>query len=229
MILARRLLAAFAALLIAGPAPAVPAKKPVDWLRTVVATPDGGFRMGNPKAKVRVVEYGSLTCPHCRHFAETGMAPLRAKVKAGKVSFEFRSFILNGIDVSATLVARCGGPSRFFPLVDKFYATQTDWVGKIAALSDAEKERLGKLPEAQRLVGLASAGGMQKLAASHGVPVAAANKCLADARAFERIGQIYEAGVAKGVQGTPTFFVNGVKVDAGDWASLEPFIRKAGG
>ncbi|MEA3079375.1 MAG: hypothetical protein QOF05_783, partial [Sphingomonadales bacterium] len=46
-----------------------PAPKPkVDWARTVVATPEGGFRMGNPSAKVKLVEYGSLACPHCRHF-----------------------------------------------------------------------------------------------------------------------------------------------------------------
>ena len=71
--------------------------------------------MGNPKAKVKLVEYGSLTCPHCRHFAETGMVPLKAYVKSGKVSFEYRNYILNGIDVAATLVARCGGAAALLP------------------------------------------------------------------------------------------------------------------
>ena len=49
-----------------------PAKPRTDWARTVVATGAGGFRMGNPAAKVKLLEYGSLACPHCRHFEETG-------------------------------------------------------------------------------------------------------------------------------------------------------------
>lgn len=229
MILSRRLFAAFATALMFSPAAAVPPKKPVDWTRTVVATPEGGFRMGNPAAKVKLVEYGSLTCPHCRHFAETGMAPLMAYVKRGKVSFEYRSFILNGVDVSASLVARCGGASRFFPMVERFYATQSDWGGKLAGMSDAEKRRLSGLSDGERLVAIANAGGFQKIAAASGLPVAQANKCLTDSKAFERIGEIYEKAVSQGVQGTPTFFVNGTKVNAGDWSSLEPVIKKAGG
>lgn len=230
MNLTRRLFAVATALLMVGPAAAAPLqRKPVDWSRTVVATPEGGFRMGNPAAKVKLVEYGSLTCPHCRHFAETGMAPLLAKVKSGKVNFEYRNFILNGIDISASLVARCGGTARFFPIVDRFYSTQRDWIAKLTGLSNAEKERLGSLSDRERLLAIADAGGFQKLAAAHGLPVTEANKCLADPQAFERIGEIYEDGVSLGVQGTPTFFVNGTKVDAGDWPTLEPFIKKAGG
>ena len=72
--------------------------------------------MGNPKAKIEVVEYGSLTCPHCRHFAETAVNPLVAQyVRTGKASYEFRPFILDGIDVAANLVARCSGPATLLP------------------------------------------------------------------------------------------------------------------
>jgi len=81
-------LAAFA---LIGAAPHAPRKasKAVDWTKTVVDTPDGGFRMGNPKAKITIVEYGSLTCPHCRHFAETAMKPLLGQyVRTGKASSE---------------------------------------------------------------------------------------------------------------------------------------------
>ena len=226
--LTRRLFAAAAALLMVSPAAAAPQKKATDWTRTVAATPDGGFRMGNPHAKVKLVEYGSLTCPHCRLFAQTAAVPLKAYVKSGRVSFEYRNFILNGIDVAASLVARCGGTSRFFPMVDKLYATQDEWVGRISNLPEAEKERIRALSDGQRLVRLAEAGGIQKLAANYGLPVAQANKCLADQAGMDRLGSIYETAHTLGVQGTPTFFVNGAKVDAGDWPSLEPYLKRAG-
>ena len=223
-------MAAAAALLIVSPAAAVPQKKAAtDWSRTVVATPDGGFRMGNPKAKVRLIEYGSLTCPHCRHFAETGNGPLKAYVKSGKVSFEYRNYILNGIDIAATLVARCGGPRRFFPIVDKLYATQTSWVGRITGLPADEKQKIAELADGPRMVRVADVGGIKALAASLGLPPAQADKCLADTAAMARLEQMVEKGRSFGVEGTPTFFVNGVRVNAGDWPSLEPFIKKAGG
>jgi protein-disulfide isomerase len=227
--LTRRLFAAGAALLLFSPAAAAPKKQAPDWTRTVVATADGGFRMGNPDARVKLVEYGSLTCPHCRHFAVAAMVPLKAYVRSGKVSFEYRNYVLNGIDVAATLVARCGGPARFFPVVDKLYATQADWVAKISGLPEAEKDKIRALSDGQRLVRLAEVGGIQKLAEAHGLPAAQANKCLADPAGMDRLGSIHEAAQALGVQGTPTFFVNGAKVDAGDWPSLEPHLKRAGG
>ena len=55
-------------------------------------TPEGGFRMGNPAAPIKLVEYGSLACPHCRHFEETGYKPLlQTYVRTGRVSYEFRN------------------------------------------------------------------------------------------------------------------------------------------
>ncbi|HEX6218544.1 MAG TPA: thioredoxin domain-containing protein [Sphingomicrobium sp.] len=229
MKLTKRWFAAAAVLLALSPAAAAPKAAPVDWTRTVVATPEGGFRMGNPAAAVKLVEYGSLTCPACRHFAETSSAPLIAKVKSGKVSFEFRNFVLNSVDVAASLVGRCAGATRFFPLVDKLYATQPEWIGRITGLSAAEKERLTALPTDQQLVAIASAGGIQKLALAYGLPEARANQCLSNQAEFERLGKLREAAAALGVQGTPTFLVNGSRVDARDWPSLEPIIKRAGG
>ena len=228
MKLTRRLFAAAAVLLTVSPA-AAPQKKATDWARTVTATPEGGFRMGNPNARVKLVEYGSLTCPHCRQFAQSAMTPLKTYVRGGKVSFEYRNFVLNGIDVAAALVARCAGPSRFFPVVDRLYATHNEWVGKISGLPEGDKEKIRALSEGQRLVRLADVGGIQKLAAAYGLPTAQANKCLADPAGMDRLGAIHETAQALGVQGTPTFFINGAKVDAGDWQSLEPHLKRAGG
>ena len=230
MNLTKRLFAVSTVLLLISPAAAAPKKAAApDWTKTVVATPEGGFRMGNPKAKVKLVEYGSLTCPHCRHFAETATVPLKAYVKSGKVSFEYRNYILNGIDVAATLVARCGGAPRFFPVVDRFYATQRDWIGKISALSDADKQAITAMSDADRLKRLAQVGGMVQLAAASGITPTQTSKCLSDPKGIDRLVGFVEAGRTLGVRGTPTFFVNGVKVDAADWPSLEPQIKQAGG
>ena len=76
-------------------------------------TPEGGFRMGNPAAPIKLIEYGSLACPHCRHFAETGYKPLLQNyVRTGRVSYEFRNLLISGPDISVSLLARCFGPGQ---------------------------------------------------------------------------------------------------------------------
>ena len=212
-----------------GAAPHVVRKpaKPTDWTRTVVATDDGGFRMGNPKAKIEIVEYGSLTCPHCRHFAETAMKPLLSEyVRTGKATYEYRSLVLNGIDIAATLVARCGGPSHFFPVAEELYATQRTWVSKVTG---EESDKLNALPPEEQMLGVAKVTGLIPIAAKHGIPAAKTEICLKDAAAADELEQAAQAAGEKGVQGTPTFFVNGKRVAAGDWATLEPFLREVGG
>jgi protein-disulfide isomerase len=216
----------------AAPAPAAPAKKAIaarDWTKTVVATPAGGFRMGNPAAPVKLVEYGSLTCNHCADFSRTGMAPLSAAVRSGKVSFEFRNFVLNGADLAASLIARCGGPAKFFPVIGKMYASQELWTGKISGISEAQAEQLGKLPQGQQLVRIGDIGGLTQLAAASGIAPAQAKKCLADEAALQRLADMHDAATKLGVDGTPTFSINGSIVHAHDWAELAPLIRKAGG
>jgi len=237
----RRFLAAAAVTVLAAAATAAPvkhkapihrAKAPVarDWSRTVLVTPEGGFRMGNPNARVKLVEYGSLTCPHCAHFSETGTPALVAQyVKTGKVSYEYRNFILNGIDAAAVLLARCAGPAHYFPFVEQAYATQKEWVGRVGALSAAQKAELTALPEGQRLGKVADFAGLYTLAARHGITPARGKQCVGDTAALERLGKMYEAASALGVQGTPTFFVNGSRADTNEWTGLEPLIRQAGG
>ena len=221
-----------ASLAASGPAAAQPgrAAASTDWSRTVVATPEGGFRMGNPAAKVKLVEYGSLTCGHCAAFARDGMdALVGTYVKSGRVSYEYRNFILNGLDVAASLVARCGGPARFFPVADKLYATQPQWMGRLSALTAAQKAQLNALPEAQRLARLAEMVGLTVLAAQHGIGAAQAKRCLADQAALDRLGKMAETAGAQGVQGTPTFFLNGANIGSHSWTTLEPILRESAG
>jgi protein-disulfide isomerase len=227
-------------LLLAGAAVAMPAAAAapagkaaparVDWSRTVVATPEGGFRMGNPAAKVKLVEYASLTCGHCANFAKVGMESLVGTyVKTGKVSYEYRSYILNGLDVAATLVARCGGPARFFPVADKLFASQGQWMGRITDLTEAQKAQLNALPENQRLARAAEFAGIPQLAAQHGITPAQARRCLSDQAALDRLSKMAEAAEAQGVQGTPTFFLNDGNIGSHTWATLEPILRDSAG
>ncbi len=202
----------------------------VDWAQTVVATPEGGFRMGNPAARVKLIEYGSLTCNHCAAFAKEGMASLvNTYVRSGKVSYEYRNLVLNGLDVAATLVARCGGPGPFFRVADKLYATQDQWKDRIKGLTDAQKQALNALPENQRLGRLAELAGLTRLAAQHGIAPAQATSCLEDRAAFDALGTMNEAATTQGVPGTPTFFLNGANIGSHSWATLAPLIRRAGG
>jgi protein-disulfide isomerase len=225
-------LAAAAMPVVAAQASAATAKPAarIDWTRTFAVTPAGGFRMGNPKAKVSLIEYGSLTCPHCRHFAQTGVKPLLQNyVRSGKVSYEYRSLVLDGTDLTATLVARCGGPQRFFPMAEKLYATQPQWVGRSEKLSDDDRTALEALPTGKMTVRLAQITGLFPVAAANGISPQRAQACLSNEAAALKLAEMYKAAVDSGVAGTPTFFVNGKKVDAADWTALEPFLKGAGG
>jgi len=201
---------------------------PRDWSRTVAATPQGGFRMGNPAAAVRLVEYGSLACPHCRHFEETGYKPLvQNYVRAGRVSYEFRNLLINGPDLSISLLTRCSGPARFFPMSQVVYATQPQWEDRINKMSDADKAAMDKMTDQQRVVRFAELGGMIPLAARFGVTPARARQCLTDSKGVQRLLDMTKAANDAGVDHTPTFFVNGKVSSAATWEQLEPELKKA--
>lgn len=210
-----------------------PAAKPgarADWSRTVVATPEGGFRMGNPNAKVKLVEYGSLACPHCRHFEETGFKPLvQAYVRTGRVSYEFRNFLLNAPDISISLLAHCAGPARFFPMSEMIFATQPQWQAKIAAITDEQRGEIEKLSDAQRIVRLAEIAGFPQIAARFGVMPARAHQCLADPKGVERLLNITKKAADAGITHTPTFLINGKVSDSATWEQLEPELKQAAG
>jgi protein-disulfide isomerase len=209
----------------------VNAAKPVpsrDWSQTVAATPDGGFRMGNPTAKVKLVEYGSLACPHCRHFEETGYRPLvQAYVRPGRVSYEFRNLLLNAPDLSVSLLAHCAGPAKFFPMTAAVYATQTQWFDKLAHMTDRQKAEIENMSDAQRNVRLAEIAGFVETASRFGVTPAAARQCLSDPKRLEMLLNITKRAEDAGVNHTPTFLINGKAIEAATWEQLEPELKKA--
>jgi protein-disulfide isomerase len=224
--------AALAAALCLAPA-AAGAARPAparDWSHAVVVTPEGGFRMGNPGAKVKLVEYGSLACPHCRHFEETGYKPLvQNYVRTGRVSYEFRNLLINGPDISISLLTRCAGPTRFFPMSELVYATQPQWEKKIEDMSETDKAALDKMTDQQRVVRFAEVGGMASLAARFGVTAARARQCLSDPKGLKTLLDMTQAANDKGVDHTPTFFINGKVSSAATWEQLEPELKKAAG
>jgi protein-disulfide isomerase len=223
---------AVAALLCLAPTAAVGAKATPsrDWSRTVAATPEGGFKMGDPNAKVALVEYGSLACPHCRHFEETGYKPLvQQYVRTGRVSYEFRNFLLNAPDVSASLLAHCAGPAKFFPMSEVVYATQPQWIDKVVKIDDAQKAEIENMSDAQRVARLGEIAGFPQIAARFGVTPARARQCLSDPKGLERLLNITKAAEGAGINHTPTFLINGKVTDAATWEQLEPQLKAAGG
>jgi protein-disulfide isomerase len=186
--------------------------------------------MGNPAAKVKLVEYGSLACPHCRHFEETGYKPLvQHYVRTGRVSYEFRNLLLNAPDISVSLLAHCAGPAKFFPMAEVVYATQPQWFDKVDRMSDAQKAELEKMSDAQRVVRLGEVAGFTQIAARFGVNSVQARQCLADPKGLERLLGMTKAAEDAGINRTPTFLINGKVTEASTWEELEPELKKAVG
>jgi len=222
---------AAALLLPATSVAARPAAKPAavrDWSRTVALTPEGGFRMGNPDAKVKLIEYGSLACPHCRHFEEAGFAPLVQKyVRTGRVSYEFRNLLINGPDISISLLTRCSGPANFFAMSKYVYDAQPQWQKKLEDMSDADKAALAKMTTQQQIVRYAEMAEMGQIAARFGVGAVKAKQCLADPAGLQKLLDMTKAAEASGVNHTPTFLIDGKVNDAATWEELEPDLKKA--
>jgi len=204
-----------------------------DWTKMVSETPEGGFVMGNPNAPVKLVEYGSMTCPHCAAFDEEGTKPLIDKyVKSGQVSFEYRNFVRDPYDLTASLIARCGGPSSFFGLTRGLFAEQKDWTGKLQAATPEQQQALMGLPPTQQFGAIAKLAGFPQWAAMRGVPSAKSAACLADEAAVNKLVQMNSDATTQypDFAGTPSFILNGKLLEStASWEALEPKLRAAVG
>jgi protein-disulfide isomerase len=202
-----------------------------DWTQMVSQTPEGGFLMGNPNAPVKLIEFGSMTCPHCREFDETGVDKLvNTYVKSGQVSYEFRNYVRDAFDLTASLIARCNGATSFFPLERALYEGQLDWVGKIQAAPQQQLEALQNLPPNRQFLEMAKIAGFQQWAAMRGVPEAKSTQCLTDENAVNQLVQMTSDATTQypDFQGTPAFVLNGTLLkDTATWGTLEPHLRSA--
>ena len=202
-----------------------------DWTTIVTATNAGGFRMGNPNAKAKLIEFGSMTCPHCQRFDELGVQPLIDNyVKSGKVSYEFRNYVRDPFDLAAALITRCNGAKGYFPLTRAMYKDQPNWVARLQAISPEQQQALTTLGPERQFVEIAKAAGFQQWAAMRGLPSAKSSTCLADQTEINRLVQMTSDATSEmpDFPGTPTFTINGKMVEkAAAWKLLEPKLREA--
>jgi protein-disulfide isomerase len=202
-----------------------------DWTMVVNATPAGGIMMGNPNAKVKLIEFGSMTCPHCREFDETGVPKLIDKyVKSGQVSWEFRNYVRDPFDLTASLIARCNGAKSFFPLMRALYKDQPTWVAKLQTTPQAQLEQLQNLPPSQEFIQAAQLAGLQQWAAARGVPVAKSNQCLSNEASINQLVQMTSDATTQfpNFSGTPNFVINGTLDEkVGTWPELDAALGRA--
>lgn len=213
-----------------GPEPIDMPSQGKDWTQVVVATPDGGFLMGNPDAKVKLLEFASLTCPHCKDFHAQGAGIIKSKyVASGDVSYEFRNFVLNGPDYAATMLARCQGPGPFFGLLNAFFVDQASWIEPFTKLTPAQSQALSALPQDKQMGALAEAGQLDAYVRTRGIPKAKFDACLADAEALKTVADLRTQATEKyKLTGTPGFIINEVTQDGVyDWKTLEPKLIAA--
>ncbi len=211
------------------PLPQIAAPNNGDWSEIATMTDRGSYLLGNPNAPVKLVEYASITCPHCAEFTATAATPLRERyVRSGQVSWEYRPYMIFPTDPGIFLLLHCLGPQPFFRVAEQLYADQSNWLGRIQSLPQDQLQQIDGLPPAQKAAALVRLAGLDQFFRQRGLPEARANACLADSAALQQLQQISTHGTNEdGVTGTPTFFVNGEKVDTADWRDLEARLRTA--
>jgi protein-disulfide isomerase len=149
--------------------------------------PLGEMSLGDDKAPVTIIEYASMTCPHCAHFHDTTYPELKKKyIDTGKVRFIFREFPLDQLAAAAFMLARCGGGDKFFPMIEILFHQQKDWVVQRPL---------------QPLMTIAKQAGLSEQQF---------NECLKNQQVLDGIEEVRTRAAQKfGVQSTPTFFING--------------------
>jgi protein-disulfide isomerase len=209
--------------------PAIAAPAGTQWIDTVTVTPEGGFMTGNPDAPLKLVEYASHTCGHCATFAQTGKPVLKEQyLPTGVVAFEQREVFLNPFDVVIAALAQCGAKEQMQPLSDQVWQNLDSVFAGLQGNPQA-MEAAAALPINQRFVAMGEASGLIDFFAARGLSADQARTCLADAPKIEALVKTVEANSARdNIQGTPTFFLNGKKLEGTTWEAIEPQLKRAG-
>lgn len=159
----------------------------VDRARVVEMT------LGNPEAEVELVEYASFTCPHCMNFHANVFGRLKADyIDTGRIHFIYREVYFDRFGLWAGMVARCGGPERYFGIAELLYDRQQEWLagGEPSAIADA----------------------LRKIGRTAGLSDAQLDECLSDAGMAQAMVAVYQENAERdGVNATPTFFIDGQK------------------
>ncbi len=213
-----------------GPAAPVAAPAGQQWTDVVAKTAEGGYRMGNPDAPVKLTEFASLTCHVCADFSTAGAEPLKDYVNSGTVAYEFRNFIRDGVDLTAAQLTRCAPDGAYFPLTEALFADQKQWfLAKVDGLEAKLQGLQGASPEQQSLA-VVRALDLDSWFASRGLSTTAQRQCLADTKAAERLTTATtQAADEFAIQGTPTFLIDGRKIEGTSWPLVEAALTRAGG
>jgi protein-disulfide isomerase len=181
-----------------------PAEVSVDELMKPTDLPD--LTLGSADAKITVVEYASMTCPHCAHFSNDVFEPFKKKyIDTGKVRYIFRDFPLDNLAAAVSMLARCAGPDKAMPMIETFYAKQEDW----AFASGSPVPRLFDIAK--------QAGFTQE----------SFDKCLTNQKLLDQItAERTRASDTFGVNATPTFFINGKRLQ--EAPTMEAFDKVIG-
>jgi protein-disulfide isomerase len=161
--------------------------------------------MGDPNAPVEVIEYASLTCPHCARFHSVVLPQIKENyIDTGRVRFVHREAIFDRPGLWATLVARCAGDDRYFGLLDLIYRGQAEWTqGSMADVSDNLRQ-----------IGLIAGMSGDQLDA-----------CLQDADTAQAIIDTYERqSEAHDVTATPTFVIDGERYSNMSYADFSAIL-----
>jgi protein-disulfide isomerase len=173
------------------------------------APPDGDVVIGSDKAPVTIIEYASMTCPHCAHFEETTLPELKKRyIDTGKVRYMMREFPLDALAAAGFMLARCAGPDKYEAIIETLFAKQADWVVQ------------------QPIEPL------KAIAKQFGFTEESFNQCLANQKLLDNIQVVRDHAVNKlAVNSTPTFFINGKRF-VGDLTieimakEIDPYLKE---
>jgi protein-disulfide isomerase len=161
----------------------------------------GEMEVGSKDAKVTIIEYASASCPHCAAFFKDVYLPLKKDyIDTGKVRFIFREFPHNDIGLAGFMLARCAPAEKYFPIVDVLFETQATWMENPPV-------------------------GLKEIAKQAGMTEDAFNACLQNEKVAKDIidAKNRATSVAK-IEGIPTVFINGVKIEERDYESIKKKI-----
>jgi protein-disulfide isomerase len=210
-------------------APREKAQMTRDWSTTVTRTAAGAYVLGNPEAKVRVVEYLSLTCNHCADFQREGAPILKNKyVKPGLVALEVRHAVRDGYDMGATLLARCGGPKAYFGRLDRLFAAQEQWIDAARRWAQLEGDKLRTMSRDDALFAMTQGAGTAMARAVGPMSAKQMRACVsneAEQKALAAMAE--EAWGSRKIRGTPAFIIDGQEVVSPVWKDIETRIEAA--
>ncbi len=163
--------------------------------------------LGNPDATVTLTEYASFTCPHCAKFHTDVMPSLKSDyIDTGKIKFVYREVYFDRLGLWGGMLARCGGPEKYFGIVDMIYKRQSEWTQGAGGAEIAEN-----LYKIGRIAGLKN----------EDMVACMQNQDMAKAM----VADFQKNAEADGINSTPTLMINGVTHGNQSYSALKKLLN----